>query len=205
MKKIAVNTLTKKHIKHVYVTKFNKQNKIISMVLSLLIVFSVFAVKNFDNNDISKICLKVYNPINPLFNDSGEIVFASSNFNSINKNNLKFITPIKCSEVNINDGDVSYTIDSSIMVVAPEDGIVKEIGYLPNGEKYIEIMHAKGVSTKIENIYITGVIIGQIVAKGKDIATVKLGDVVRFSIYENDIKQTNISLNKNQIEWESLQ
>ena len=89
------------------------------------------------------------------------------------------------------------------MVVAPEDGIIKEIGYLPNGEKYIEIMHAKNVTTKIENIYITGVVSGQVVAKGKDIATVKLGDVVRFSIYENDIKQTNILINKNQIEWEN--
>lgn len=204
MKRIAINTLTKKHIKHVYLNKQNKKNYIVSLVMCFVLMLSVLTLKSTNKFDgYVETCSSIYNPINPLFNESGGIVFASSKFENISKTNLKFITPIKCGVFEILEGDICFTIDSSIMVVAPEDGIIKEIGYLPNGEKYIEIMHAKNVTTKIENIYITGVVSGQVVAKGKDIATVKLGDVVRFSIYENDIKQTNILINKNQIEWEN--
>ncbi len=204
MKKIIISTLTKKQIKHVYLNKQNKKNYVISLAMCFVLILSVLTLKNTTElSGYVQTCTSVYNPINPLFNESGGIVFASSKFNNVSKTNLKFITPIKCGVFEIIEGDVCFTIDSSIMVVAPEDGIIKEIGYLPNGEKYIEIMHAKNVTTKIENIYITGVVSGQVVAKGKDIATVKLGDVVRFSIYENDVKQTNIMLNKNQVEWEN--
>ncbi len=204
MRKLVINSLTKKQIKHIYLKVQNKKNYIVSCVLCFVLIFSVLGFKSVSKlNGYVQICSKVYNPINPLFNESGGIVFASSKFSNASKINLKFITPIKSGVIELVEGDVCFTIDSSIMVVAPEDGIIKEIGYLPNGEKYIEIMHAKNVTTKIENIYITGVVSGQVVAKGKDIATVKLGDVVKFSIYENDIKQTNITLNKNQVEWEN--
>lgn len=202
--KIKVCSLTKKSIQHLYVKKINKHNFVICGIMFLMVMLSVLGIKYIDVfNGYDQLCTEIYNPIDALFNDNGGIVFTSKMLNNINKNNLKFVTPIKCSDISIVDDTINYVIDNSIMIIAPEDGIIKSIGYLPNGEKYIEIAHSKNIVSRLENIYITGVVTGQVVAKGKDIATARMDSVVRFSIYEDGTKISNLKLNKNVITWEN--
>lgn len=202
--KIKVCSLTKKSIQHLYVKKINKHNFVTFGIMLLIVMLSVLSIKYIDVfNGYDQLCTEIYNPIDALFNDNGGIVFTSKMLNNINKNNLKFVTPIKCSDISIVDDTINYVIDNSIMIIAPEDGIIKSIGYLPNGEKYIEIAHSKNIVSRLENIYITGVVTGQVVAKGKDIATARMDSVVRFSIYEDGIKISNLKLNKNVITWEN--
>ncbi|MDY5041799.1 MAG: hypothetical protein SPF07_02365 [Eubacteriales bacterium] len=202
--KIKVCSLTKKSIQHLYVKKINKHNFVTFGIMLLMVMLSVLGIKYIDVfNGYDQLCTEIYNPIDALFNDNGGIVFTSKMLNNINKNNLKFVTPIKCSDISIVDDTINYVIDNSIMIIAPEDGIIKSIGYLPNGEKYIEIAHSKNIVSRLENIYITGVVTGQVVAKGKDIATARMDSVVRFSIYEDGIKISNLKLNKNVITWEN--
>ena len=202
--KIKVCSLTKKSIQHLYVKKINKHNFVTFGIMLLMVMLSVLGIKYIDVfNGYDQLCTEIYNPIDALFNDNGGIVFTSKMLNNINKNNLKFVTPIKCSDISIVDDTINYLIDNSIMIIAPEDGIIKSIGYLPNGEKYIEIAHSKNIVSRLENIYITGVVTGQVVAKGKDIATARMDSVVRFSIYEDGVKISNLKLNKNVITWEN--
>ncbi|MCI5714161.1 MAG: M23 family metallopeptidase [Firmicutes bacterium] len=202
--KIKVCSLTKKSIQHLYIKKINKHNFVTFGIMLLMVMLSVLGIKYIDVfNGYDQLCTEIYNPIDALFNDNGGIVFTSKMLNNINKNNLKFVTPIKCSDISIVDDTINYVIDNSIMIIAPEDGIIKSIGYLPNGEKYIEIAHSKNIVSRLENIYITGVVTGQVVAKGKDIATARMDSVVRFSIYEDGIKISNLKLNKNVITWEN--
>lgn len=202
--KIKVCSLTKKSIQHLYVKKINKHNFVTFGIMLLMVMLSVLGIKYIDVfNGYDQLCTEIYNPIDALFNDNGGIVFTSKMLNNINKNNLKFVTPIKCSDISIVDDTINYVIDNSIMIIAPEDGIIKSIGYLPNGEKYIEIAHTKNIVSRLENIYITGVVTGQVVAKGKDIATARMDSVVRFSIYEDGTKISNLKLNKNVITWEN--
>lgn len=202
--KIKVCSLTKKSIQHLYIKKINKHNFVTFGIMLLMVMLSVLGIKYIDVfNGYDQLCTEIYNPIDALFNDNGGIVFTSKMLNNINKNNLKFVTPIKCSEISIVDDTINYVIDNSIMIIAPEDGIIKSIGYLPNGEKYIEIAHSKNIVSRLENIYITGVVTGQVIAKGKDIATARMDSVVRFSIYEDGVKISNLKLNKNVIIWEN--
>lgn len=202
--KIKVCSLTKKSIQHLYIKKINKHNFVTFGIMLLMVMLSVLGIKYIDVfNGYDQLCTEIYNPIDALFNDNGGIVFTSKMLNNINKNNLKFVTPIKCSDISIVDDTINYVIDNSIMIIAPEDGIIKSIGYLPNGEKYIEIAHSKNIVSRLENIYITGVVTGQVVAKGKDIATARMDSVVRFSIYEDGVKISNLKLNKNVIIWEN--
>lgn len=202
--KIKVCSLTKKSIQHLYIKKINKHNFVTFGIMLLMVMLSVLGIKYIDVfNGYDQLCTEIYNPIDALFNDNGGIVFTSKMLNNFNKNNLKFVTPIKCSDISIVDDTINYVIDNSIMIIAPEDGIIKSIGYLPNGEKYIEIAHSKNIVSRLENIYITGVVTGQVVAKGKDIATARMDSVVRFSIYEDGIKISNLKLNKNVITWEN--
>ncbi len=206
MKKLNVTAISKKKIKHIYVKNVTKQNYLFSFVAFILIFASCLMLKSVNGiNDYAYKCFQIYSPINTLFNESGGIIFTNSSLEQLNKKNLKFITPIKSSVVNVNNGELCFNVDVSIMVLSPEDGIVKEIGVLPNGEKYIEIMHNKNTVSRIENIYITGVVPNQVVSKGKDIATTRIGDIVRFSIYVDGIKQSNIKLEKNDVVWENLQ
>ena len=202
--KIKVCSLTKKSIQHLYLKKINKQNFVTFGIMLLMVMLSVFGIKYIDVfNGYDQLCTEIYNPIDALFNDNGGIVFTSKMLDNVSKNNLKFVTPIKCSDISIVDDTINYVIDNSIMIIAPEDGIIKSIGYLPNGEKYIEIAHSKNIVSRLENIYITGVVTGQVVAKGKDIATARMDSIVRFSIYEDGTKISNIKLNKNVITWEN--
>ena len=88
------------------------------------------------------------------------------------------------------------------MVKACEDGIVTGLGVLPTGEKYIEIKHNASVVTRYLNIDITGVVINQLVKKGKDIATAKPNEYLKLSVFIEGVSQ-NLSVNKNQVVWES--
>ena len=201
---LKINKIYRRNIKHIYSKKIVKQNYIVSVCLFFVLIIACFSLNSVkDLGEFNSVVKTVYNPINQLFNDEGGIVFTGVNSSILNNKTLKFITPIKCSNITNVNGELNYEIDSNIMVVAPEAGVIKEIGVLPNNEKYIEIEHGKNIVSRIENVYIVGVVSGQIVNKGKDIATVKLGEVVRFMLFEDGIKQTNLNINNNEIIWKN--
>ena len=205
MRKLLVTKIEKLNIKHIYTSKVVKQNYIISFCLIAVIFSAGLFFNSAKNTDIIKTCVQIYNPINPLFNDDGNILFANANSSYLNNNSLKFITPIKCSNIKNCNSELWFEVDNNIMIVAPESGIISGVGVLPNGEKFIEISHNKNIKTRLENVYILGVVNGQMVSKGKDIGIAKLGETVRFFITENNVKQPNISINKNEIVWEKYQ
>ena len=205
MKKLVVTKIKKLNIKHIYISRVVKKNYVISLVLIAVIFSFGLFFNSTKNTEIIKTCMQIYSPVNPLFNDGGNILFASANANNLSENNLKFITPIKCSNITNLNSELHFEIDSNIMIVAPEAGIISAVGVLPNGEKFIEISHSKTVKSRLENVYIVGVINGQVVNKGKDIAIAKVGETVRFFITENDVKQPNITINKNEIVWQKFQ
>ncbi len=204
MNKLSVIKIEQRKIKHVYANKVSYKNYVVSAVLLLIILLGCISVKNLKTDySVSDLMLKVYNPINQLFNYEGGIIFTNNSLQVINNKVLKFITPIKCSNITNINGELNYEIDSNIMVVAPEAGVIKEIGVLPNNQKYIEILHGKNIISRIENVYIVGVVAGQVVSKGKDIATVKLLETVKFMLFEDGVKLTNIALKNNEITWQN--
>lgn len=206
MKNLKVSGISQNKIKHVYIKKQTRKNFLFSGVALVVLMLSCCMIKYVNIfNGYANLCSQIYAPINSLFNDSGGIIFTGKFSSNTNKKTLKLLTPIKSSKVESINGELHYTIDASIMVLSPEDGIVKAVGVLPSGEKYIEIAHSGNIFSRIENIGILGVILGEVVAKGKDIATATVGEVVRFSVYVDGIKQTNITLDKNQILWENSQ
>ena len=205
MKKLDVSFIKQKTIKHIFVKDIVRKNYVSSFVFLCVIVLGFLMLQTDGFSEITKTCTYVYNPINSLFNDGGSISFATKNLSEINNSNLKFITPIKCNNIENVNNELHFEIDSNIMIIAPEAGIVSKIGVLANGEKFIEIKHSKNVVTRLENVYIVGVVSGQVVNKGKDIAIAKVGSVVRFSLLEDGVKQPNISVVKNEIIWKSFQ
>ena len=94
-------------------------------------------------------------------------------------------------------------VNNSIMVKATEGGVVEEVGTTLDGVKYIKLKHALDVHSVVENLDIVGVAEGDIIKKGQDIATAKVGESIVLKLYLGDSQITNIKINQSKIIWES--
>lgn len=135
-------------------------------------------------------------PVNSLYNDNSDIIFTNNKI-------YDFVLPINGSIVSVqNDGNIMFDVVKSIMVMASEDGVVFQISSTLDGIKFIKIKHGDQLFSVIENVDIIGVSEGDIVKRGQDIATAKVGSSVTMRIIKNDIQITNITVNKSKIIWE---
>ena len=167
-------------------------------VISFVTFFSVGGV------GVSQLCNSmcyIYNPVNSLYSDNSNIIF--TNVNAINKEILDFVVPITGAESHITArGDIEFTITNSIMVKTIEGGVVEEVGTTIDGVKYIKILHSLDVYSLIENVDILGVSKGEIVKKGQDIATAKVGHVVVLKLFDGNTQINNLVIKHSKILWE---
>lgn len=200
MKSLTITKIKQKCVKNIYLKVERKKSAIACVLCSCFIMLFCCAVVASNNKEITSAYALVYNPVNPLYNNFNDVVFTSAqNDKTLNKN-LKFLVPVKSSKFESENGELKFFIDNSIMVKSCEDGIVCGMGVLPNGEKYLEIKHSPSVVSRYSNIDITGVVINQLVKKGKDVATAKLGEYLRFSVFVDGVSQ-NLTVSKNLVLW----
>ncbi len=147
----------------------------------------------------------MYDPVNPLYNDLGHIVFTNSvGYAEYNvEKTVTFTVPVISNKMTIQTDHIAFEIVDSVMVVASADGVVLKVGTMENGGKYVELKHSKSLVTRYENIDIAGVVPGEVVKSGQDIATAKVGAVVKFSILRNAVAVTNLTLQQNKVVWQS--
>ena len=202
MKTIKLTNLKSNKIKNVYLKVERKKSVFLlcgCLIFVLIFSLGVFA---FGSNDITNNYAYAFNPINTLYNNSNDVIFTATSLNNVANKTLKFIVPVKCNTIENENGTLRFLVDNSIMVKACEDGVVTNLGVSLTGEKFIEIKHNTLVTSRYSNIDITGVVINQMVKKGKDIATAKTNQYVTLSVFVNGVSQ-NLSVNKNQVTWES--
>lgn len=170
----------------------------ISSIISIVILTIVLSFEGLSS--ISSGMVHIYNPVNSLYNDTGDVVFTSGGI--IEKEMLDFIIPIKGARVEVSsNGEVLFYVSNSIMVKSPESGVIDEVGFTNDGKKYIKIRHTIEMYSIISNVDIIGVSVGVVVNKGTDIATAKENDIVTMQILENNIPLTNIKVNQSKIIW----
>jgi hypothetical protein len=134
----------------------------------------------------------VFNPVNSLYNDNSGIVFTDGNILS---EKLNFTIPIVSSQMEIlPDGTIDFIVKNSIMVKALEGGYIDAVGVSNDGFKYIKIIHNEEYFSIISNVDIVGVSSGDLIVRGKDIATSKIGDVVSLRIYRNGVQVSNLNV-----------
>ena len=200
MEKAEIIRITKKEIKCVKTR--NKKKYLISSLFAISIVLIISF--SFSGESLKSMLSKVnyvYNPVNSLYNDNSSAIFTSGVL--VDKESLNFIIPIKSSAYHKNDnGEIVFDVINSIMVMACEDGVVEDVGFTLNGNKFIKIRHTLNVYSVIENVDIAGVFEGDIVKKGQDIATSQQGKQVMFRLYDNEIMVSNLKINQSKIIWE---
>jgi hypothetical protein len=171
--------------------------------ICIIIVIGFVSFFSINGASITQICNSmcyIYNPVNTLYGDTGNIIFTS--LYSISKESLDFTLPVVSAKVQLStNGDVEMIVGDSIMVKATESGVVEDVGVTLDGIKYIRISHSLDVDSVVENLDIIGVKIGDIVKKGQDIATAKEGSVVRLKLYDMDTQTINIKIDKSKIVW----
>ncbi|MBE5757538.1 MAG: hypothetical protein E7345_01225 [Clostridiales bacterium] len=185
MKNVEILNLTKQEIKYTIKLKRNKDKAFKVFVMSISCIFVLTFVSINVYNLIGAI-----NPVNSLYRDNSGVVFTDADVLS----SPTFFIPIKGDFELLKDGTINFIVGNSIMVKAIENGVIEDVTSSNDGIKYIKINHGKGWSSVICNVDIVGVKGGDIVTRGKDIATAKLGQTISLRIYLDGVQVSNLSI-----------
>ena len=188
-----------KNIKH----KLKKQ-VVFSAACFCLIALSLCYFKVFMGDSVTGIfdmAAQVFNPITKLYSEENGGVFVNAENVYIASKDLAFTIPVRTSEIEVNNGEILFTVKDSIMVYSPEGGIVTEVGESNFGTKYIKILHNENIYSIIDNVDVIGCEVGDIVKKGREIATASYENVVKLSIFKDGLIVENLKVVKSNIEW----
>lgn len=189
-----------KENKIVYKKVAKKQGVIVPISLAFIVIILVcFSFGGDFIKDIGDNVAYVFNPVNSLYSDNSELIFTSGSL--VEKNSLDFIVPIKSDNVTCLGSSIDFVCTNSIMVMAVEGGVVREVGVTLDGTKYIKIQHSAEVESIIENVDIVGVAIGNIVKRGQDIATARVGDTISLKVIDKGVSVENLRVNHSRVLW----
>ncbi len=193
-----ITNLYKHNIKYINVCKIQTRQTVKSFAVFVMLLLCV-GYMGVVNADYFSAMQSVVAPFEQLYNDTADIIFA--NTSGILSKDLKIILPIKCNSYEIIDGSINMVVGDNIMLISPENGVVKQTGDLLTGGKFIVITLANNFECMLENIDVIGVKEGDIVKKGKDIATCTKDKVIKMTLFENGQKLTISNINKNYVQW----
>ena len=183
-----------------------KKNFIIAFILIFMLVAHIFLYFGVDSykNVFDTFNDKIFNSFNfgeQNFTDSDAVfVFnEKSYFNS--KGEVKLFLPSSESYV-LDNGSFSFDSSKNFIIKSSGDGIVKEVGTLDNGLKYIVIKHSNEIFTRYENLKIVGVGENFIVKNVNPIGTTSVEEPLVFRVYKNNKIITNIKIENGELKWD---
>lgn len=188
MKKLNIVALYKHNIVYKNVRKNNIKMFAVSIACMLVGIISLM-ILNINNSGT----VMTVNPINELYRDVQVATF-------VNGENVNFILPVKSDKVENLNSSIKINVGDSIMVIAPANGEIMEVGEGQN--KYIKIKHSNNLYSVVGGVNICGVKQGQLVKQGKEIATAKSGSCVEISLYENGKQVSGLYVYKSYIKWD---
>ena len=204
MNKATIMRVYKQNIVHKNLKGKLKKQVVFSLCVFGILISCLSYVKIFMSDKVDEFYAEaghVFNPIIGLYNENESAIFISNNNAFVASKDLVFTLPVRSGEVNINNGVICMTVQDSIMVYATEGGIVSECGIANNNTKYIKIIHSENIYSIVENVDVIGCEKGDIVKKGREIATSAPKSVVKISFFENNKIVTNVKVDKNIISW----
>ena len=204
MQRAIVLSINQRKIKNKNNKNKLKRQLIFSVVCFCLLVSQVMYARLFLGENINSIIVsasKVFNPLVQLYSEEQDGYFVSNKNIFVANYELSFMLPVRTNDVTVLDGEIALKIKDSIMVYAPEGGIITECGESNFHTKYIKIMHNEHTFSIIDNLDVIGCNVGDIVKKGRELATAKQDSVIKLSIYFENQKIQNLQVEKNIISW----
>ncbi len=175
--------------------------KYITFILVFLIFLFLFVCDNVFHgqwiiNDLKTISTS-FTPTTDLFDDGSEVSFVSYFFGMKNiKNDTKAVFYLPTDNPNISKSDefLAYNYTGTIRCIS--DGVVSAIGFTTDLEKYIEIEHNEGYTSRYVGFSSFGIATGQMVGARCHIALCEEGEVYRVYLH----KEGNL-VKVSEIEW----
>ncbi len=187
MKKISITAV----YKHNIVYKNIKHKNVKTFALAMCVFVVMFTLSLLLNP--IKIVKSASGPINELYHDVQSATFVSGE-------NITFILPLKTDKIENKNSCLCLTVTDSIMVISPANGEIVEISKDLN--KTIKIKCTNLITISISGVNVCGVTVGQFVKQGKEIATVKQGDIVQVKVFENNKIKDGLYVYKSFIKWD---
>lgn len=132
------------------------------------------------------------------------IFFVFNLYEYINLGNKKpTLTLPSNEEYEIDNGEFSFKIDNNLIIKSAGSGIVKNIGFLENGLKYVEIRHSGGIVTRYENLKIVGVGLNYNVKNIHILGTCESSQTFIFKVYLNGEIIKNLEVVEGEIKWQN--
>jgi len=187
-----------------------KAKKILMLVFCVALIFSHFFCY-FKFSNYTKIVNTLADNIFNSFNSNSESSEKDSNiFFVFSENNYKFLgkslpvlkLPSDCEYV-FENGVFSFNLKENFTIKCAGSGIVKEVGFLPNGLKFIEVRHSGNVVTRYENLKIVGVGTDFNLKNIHVIGTCDKSQPFVFKILKNNEVLENYEVLEGEIKWKN--
>lgn len=183
-----------------------KKNFIIAFILIFMLVAHIFLYFGVDSykNVFDTFNDKIFNSFNfgeQNFTDSDAVFVFNEKSYFKSKGEVKLFLPSSESYV-LDNGSFSFDSSKNFIIKSSGDGIVKEVGTLDNGLKYIVIKHSNEIFTRYENLKIVGVGENFIVKNVNPIGTTSVDEPLVFAVYKNNKIITNIKIENGELKWD---
>lgn len=141
------------------------KKKVVAFLVCLCVIFShfifYFQIESY-KNVVDSLNKNIFNSFN--FNDKDAsdsennifFVFNLYDFINLGTNKPKLSLPSE-EEYILENGVFTFSLKENLVIKCAGNGLVKSVGYLENGLKYVEIHHSGNIITRYENLKIVGV------------------------------------------------
>ena len=168
-----------------------------------------FQIENY-KKVVDSLSYKIFNGFNHKFSgyDYGEkdsnIFFVSNikEYISLGVKPPSLFLPTS-EEYEMNDGIIKFKITKNFFIKSAGEGIVKSVGFLDNGLKYVEIRHSGNIITRYENLKIVGVGTNFMVKNIHIIGSVEENQNLIFKIIKNGNIVKNYTIENGEIKWQN--
>lgn len=136
--------------------------------------------------------------------DDGNIFFVSSSGEFINLGTKKPTLTLPSGEkYEYENGVFIFNIKENLTIKASGCGVVKAVGMLENGLKFVEIRHSNNVITRYENLKVVGVGQNYNVKNVNVIGTCEEESGFIFKVFKGGKLLTDIVVENGEIKWEN--
>lgn len=183
-----------------------KNKKIVALIVCLMLVFSHFILYfnvNSYKDVIDSVNKKIFNSFNKDETDGedGNIFFVVNSYDKNLGNKTPTLKLPSNESYEFKQGVFIYNLKENFVIKSAGYGVVKNVGYLENGLKFVEINHSGGFVTRYENLKIVGVGTNFLV---KDIHVIGTADgEFIFKILKNNKVVVNYVVEDGEISWQS--
>jgi len=182
-----------------------KKSRFFLILIAILLLFShvvLYSSVLSYKKVVDSVNDNIFNSFSKDEADSESNIFFVANLNdkTLGKENPELKLP-SLEDYELNDGIFIFKAKNNFVVFSAGYGIVKSVGYLENGLKYVEIKHSGNIITRYENLKIVGVGANFLVKKIHIIGTIE--DTFIFKILKNNKVVTNYTIENGEILWQN--